>query len=186
MSINEAADKAAAGALLHGAQQQASAYAPGYAPPPQGVKAEQVIDYLLVHYGHAIEQNDHMRGRVWQLEAVNDNHLRSRQELCDMVVELRQQLSKREDELAAAKAATIAADMVANAAISERDNLRVDCQRYREQAACVQPKVMASYWGRGGRTLERELPLLSVQSGAGVERIRISVDLRNHSRKRAG
>lgn len=183
MSINEAAEKAAASSMLHGAQQQASAYAPGYAPPPQGVKAEQVIDYLLVHYGHAIEQNDHMRGRVWQLEAVNDNHLRSRQELCDAVVALRQRISQLEDEVACAKAATVAAETVLIMAERERDGLREKNRELREQVACIEPVIMASYWGRGGRTLERQLPVLSVQAGAGVPRIKINVDLRNHSRK---
>lgn len=184
MSINEAADKAAAGAMLHGAQQQASNYAPGYAPPPQGVKAEQVIDYLLVHYGHAIEQNDHMRGRVWQLEAVNDNHLRSRQELCDVVVSLRQRISQLEDELAAAKAATISAECVLKIAEDERNRLMEACKRLVEQTGFIKPKVKATYWGRGGRTLERELPVTSVQTGQG--HAIITVDLRNHSRNRAG
>ena len=184
MSINEAADKAAAGALLHGAQQQASNYAPGYAPPPQGVKAEQVVDYLLVHYGHAIEQNDHMRQRVWQLEGVNDNHLRSRQELCDAVVDLRQRLSQLENELSAAKAKTLSAECVLKIAEDERNRLLERCKRMEEQFGFIKPKVNATYWGRGGRTLERELPVTSVQTGTG--HVILTVDLRNHSRQRAG
>ena len=181
MSINEAADKAAAHSALYGAQQQAQCG--GYPPPPMGVKAEQVIDYLLVHYGHAVEQNDHMRVRVWQLESVNDNHLRSRQELCDAVFEMRQRISQLEDELAAAKAATLSAEIVMGIAEKRANDLADRCRKLQEEFGFVEPVVSATYWGRGGRTLERELPITSVQSGQG--RVKITVDLRNSSRKRA-
>lgn len=179
MSINEAADKAAAETMLYGAQQQAAGFARVYPPPPQGVKAEQVIDYLLIHYGHAIEQNDSMRGRVWQLEAVNDNHLRSRQELCDMVVELRQQLSKREDELSAAKAATISAECVLKIAEDERNRLLEACKILREQVAVINPRVNAVYSWRG-KEMQRDLRVVAVQTING--KITVQVDLRGVSR----
>jgi hypothetical protein len=175
MSINEAANKAAADTLLHEAPQQVN----GYAPPPQGVKAEQVIDYLLVHYGHAVEQNDYMRGRVWQLEAVNDNHLRSRQEMCDDIVWARQHVATLTQQLADANAAKLAAEIVQGIVEKEGNELLDKVNTLREQVAVLNPRVNAVYSYRG-KPMQRDLRVIAVQTTNG--QVTVQVDLRGVSR----
>jgi hypothetical protein len=158
----------------------AQALGAGYAPPPQGPTAEQALDFLLIRYGTVLEQHIGLRQRVWQLESVNEHGLRHRQDMADMIVALRQKLAEREDELAAAVAGKLAAEVVQGITEKERNALLARCKELTQQLAFTKPVVQATYSWRG-RAMSRELRVTAVQA-LGDGKVRIQVDLRGVSR----
>lgn len=164
MSIyNEAIEKMQAGQAQ---QRQAGAVpglAAGFAPPPQPTSPQEVLDYLLIHYGAALAQVQALRGRVWQLEAVNETHLQRRHESSAVIEQLRNKVEELEGD------------------VEDRE------ERIKAMAPDEQFKVVGVYTARTKgveRELKRTLSHLAVASFDGTTTI--TVDLRATGRKRAG
>jgi MarR-like DNA-binding transcriptional regulator SgrR of sgrS sRNA len=154
--------------------------AAGYSPPPAAPTADSVIDYLLVRYGAKLEQHHHLVCRVWQLDAVCNNHLRARQEMGDVIAQLRGENSVLRNQVEAERTERLAAEIVRGVAENERNELLDRCKKLQEQLACTKPVVQAIYSWRG-RAMSRELRITAVQA-LGDGKVRIQVDLRGVSR----
>jgi hypothetical protein len=81
---------------------QCAALGAGYAAHPASFEPSplQVIEFLTVQLGAAVKERNDLRGRVWQLDQVNTTHLMRRQEMCDALVELRQEVSRLQKQVA--------------------------------------------------------------------------------------
>ncbi len=135
----------------------------GFTPPPKGTSAEEVLEYLLMHYGAALAQLQALRGRVWQLEAVNETHLMRSHERNAVIEKLRNRVEELEGD------------------VEDRE------ERIKAMAPDEQFEVIGVYTASNkgvSREVRRTLSHLAVASFDG--KTTITVDLRAKGRKRAG